>query len=360
MKVAIESAAGERSTFEVKVIASNARLAGAALAGEPVFRNDLRIVEGMVVLGRVLGHPGSIAEIENVHARDVRLYPGDCFIGVVANRHSSTSEYGEVPVGLELERAPVLDLLARGGIVGRGAMVGAPPFTKVELLGALSREGRAQILSELSEVPVVTPSRIAPVLLVGGTAAEVGKTTTCAGLIRAFKRRGLQVGATKLSGTGRMRDIVAMREAGADFCMDFPDAGLASTYTEHEAVLQVAQLMLARLTSHGCDILVAELGGDIIEANNPALLDAGFVREATLGIVHVAADVIGLIGSIEIYRSWGLAVPIYATLPRGRNRAGTLRRLRERHLDAIDPRSDSDCDALAERLLVGTNVTAAA
>lgn len=36
-------------------------------------------------------------QIENTDGRDDRIYSGDHFVGVVANRHSGTSESGDVP-----------------------------------------------------------------------------------------------------------------------------------------------------------------------------------------------------------------------------------------------------------------------
>ena len=59
--------------------------------------------------------------------------------------------------------------------------------------------------------------------------ATSSKTTAAKRIVRVLKARGLRVGGAKLTGVGRYRDILGMRDAGADFVLDFVDAGLPST-----------------------------------------------------------------------------------------------------------------------------------
>lgn len=347
--------------LQVKAVASNVRALDRARLQACSIDSDWPAAEGVVLLLQTLADAGSIRSLESQQGREVALYRGDRFVGVLAHRRSSTSEYGDVPPSGEPGVSRELDLLSHGGVVGRGLSMpparAASGFTRVRVLGALAQQGRALSLRELCGDPprrrpeAAAQQRAVPTLLVCGSAAEVGKTTTCAALIRALKRRGLVVGAAKLTGTGRLRDILAMRDAGADHALDFPELGLATTYAAAPLVLQAARELLGRLDSSGCQVVVAELGGDIIEANADALLADPQIAGRCRAIVHVAGDVLGILGAAELYRRFGLQQSIQPTLPKGRNPLGTLERLRGFGWDALDALDPAACDGYVERLL---------
>ncbi len=339
----------------VKAVASNIRALTSTMLAQCTVGACTRAAEGAVLLVETVSDQGSIRSVENQSGREVALYRGDRFVAVLANRRSSTSEYGHVPEVLDPAACPTLDLLAHGGVVGLGLSI--PPgragcgFTKVRVLGALVHEGRALLLHELCEPDPPAPSPPAPTILVCGSAAEVGKTTACTALIRALKRHGLTVGGAKLTGTGRLRDILAMHDGGADHVLDFPVVGLATTYTAPARVRDAARRILARLDAAGCDVIVAELGGDIIEANADSLLADAALTQRARAIVHVAGDVLGIVGAVELYRRAGLEARMHPTLPKERNPLGTIERLRGFGWAALDALDDAACDAFVGRLL---------
>ncbi len=343
---------------DVKVVASNVRALTPAMLGACTIAPHPDAAEGAVVVVEAVSREGSIRSVENQAGREVALYQGDRFVGVLANRRSSTSEYGHVPAPCAPGALPELDLLSHGGVIGQGLSI--PPcraacgFTKVKVLGALMHGGRAVFLRDLCSAPVAPrPAPAVPTILVCGSAAEVGKTTACTALIRALKRHGLSVGGAKLTGTGRLRDILGMRDAGADHVLDFPSVGLATTYTAPAAVLDAARAILSDLDSRGCDIVVAELGGDIIEACADHLLLDSALAKRTHAIVHVAGDVIGIIGAAELYRRAGLADRVHPTIPKDRNPLGTTERLRALGWTALDAMDAAACDAFVGRWIAG-------
>jgi molybdopterin-guanine dinucleotide biosynthesis protein len=320
-------------------------------------------VEGDIVLGKVTSDSGAINYIENNNGRDVTLYKGDLFLGVLGNRKSSTSEYGGINEKITISsKKPVsLDLLAAGGILGYGQAVSPlrknQSFLKVQIEGFIRVPGQQHHLniSDLyQKTNHVKSSNIAPILLVCGTSAEVGKTTTTINLIRALKRKGLRVSATKLTGTGRLRDILAMQDAGADFCLDFPNIGLSSTYTTKEKVITAIFEILNR-ASTDTDIILAELGGDIIEANIPTIFENNKIMARVIGVVQVSGDVLGIIGSLKLYKQMNYSKTVYLTLPKGRNSLGTKERLFQFGLEAYDSLSDEDSDSLADKILTSIN-----
>jgi hypothetical protein len=341
----------------VKTIPSNLRAFSAAQLAACTLGPAADAVEGALLLVETLGEPGSIRTLEDRSAREVALYRGDRFVAVLGNRHSGTSEYGDVPPRLAPPNAPTLDLLARAGVVGHGRCL--PPqhaalgFTRVKVLGVPLRGGRALQLRDLCPAPSSAPSSApaVPTVLVAGSASEVGKTTACTALIRAFKRRGCVVGAAKLTGTGRLRDVLAMHDAGADRVHDFPEFGLATTYTAAAPVLAAAHAMLGLLDAGGCEVVVAELGGDLLEANADRLLSDAALARRTRAVVHVASDVVGIVGALALYRDLGVRAAVQATLPYRRNALGSIERLRAFGLSALDVADDAACDAYVARVL---------
>ena len=76
-----------------------------------------------------------------------------------------------------------------------------------------------------------------PLVLVVGSEMEVGKTTCAASAAVALRAAGLRITYAKLTGTGRMRDLMRVnygRNEGFFDAMrlawDFVDAGLATTF----------------------------------------------------------------------------------------------------------------------------------
>jgi hypothetical protein len=72
--------------------------------------------------------------------------------------------------------------------------------------------------AERSLRPLVTQCKIS-----GGTRSPEGSETLM------LKQHPLRVAGAKLTDVGCYRDVLAMRDVGADFVLDFVDVGLAST-----------------------------------------------------------------------------------------------------------------------------------
>ncbi|MFI5528236.1 hypothetical protein ACIA8O_06700 [Kitasatospora sp. NPDC051853] len=307
---------------------------------------------GQLVLARVLT-VGAYPRVENLEGRDVVIRPGDEFVGVLGERYSSTSIYGGLPEGgLPAGAGRQADLLAVGGLIGLAASspgnLGTP--TRLELLGLVSGPGGDPVRL----VPKLGEGRtVAPVLLVGGTAAEVGKTTFGSALVHHLSsRHGLRVGVTKLAGTGRRRDLLTLADAGAHCAADFVDAGLASTYGHPAAtVTGVARHLLERLTAEGAEVIVAELGGDLWAGGIPALLADPVLAGAARGLVLVPSDSMASLGVETWVRQQGLTLPTVHGVPR-RNVVAARERLGSAMgVEPVDPFEPADLDRLCGQLL---------
>lgn len=313
----------------VKCVASNVRRPDIPWSSYQMVYGKGR--EGNLVVVEAKTSYGFRTEVENQRGRDERIYQGDRFVAVLANRHSGTSESGDIPAeGINIHAGSELHLLSAGGVVGiKSGMPGRgqEPLA-LKPLGLVADQDKPVDLIELSggHHKVLAPS--ARIIVVCGTSAEVGKTTTAAGLIRAFANEGLQVAGTKFSGTGRMRDIFSLRDAGAMPWFDFPDVGLATTYTNPERFTRGVYTLFNYVNAGDPDIIIAEAGGDPIEANVPTFLQNPKLMKNVEAIVLVAGDVMGMMGSIAYLRKYAPNMPIFLTDPKGRNPVTTRERVR--------------------------------
>ncbi len=289
--------------------------------------------EGDLIAVESLSDFGSTTHVENQTGRDERIFKGDKFIGVLANRHSGTSESGGIPTqGIELYKDTVVHLLATGGVIGINT--GIPqrlfqqPFS-LKSLGVLYKDGKTLNLNKICGPWHESLNQSAPIVLVCGTSAEVGKTTTAASLIRALRFEGTKAAATKFAGTGRMRDILTLRDAGASPWSDFPDVGLATTYTGSERFTKATYTLFNYINAANPDIIVAEAGGDPIEANIPTFLGDKELMSYVTSIVVVAGDVMGMIGTVDYLRRCATTTPIFLTDPKDRNPVTTRERINQ-------------------------------
>ncbi len=322
----------ELAGISVKCIASNVR------RPPDEWNANLQLVQGVgregdLIVVEALSEFGSTTRVENQAGRDERIHARDRFVGVLANRFSGTSESGVVPAeGIMLCGDTIVHLLSTGGVIGINT--GIPqrlrqePFT-LKPLGLLQRGGNPLNLEEICGPWHESLRPSAPIVMVCGTSAEVGKTTTAASLIRALRAEGMQVAGTKFAGTGRMRDILALRDAGACPWLDFPDVGLATTYTGSERFTKATYTLFNRINSESPDIIVAEAGGDPIEANIPTLLGDTEIMRCVIAVAVVAGDVMGMMGAVSYLRRYAPTIPIFLADPKDRNFVATRERVRQ-------------------------------
>lgn len=309
---------------------------------------------GDLVLARVTA-VGAYPRVEIRTGREVRLRPGDEIVGVLGDRRSTTSLYGGIPAeGLGVRPGASADLLAVGGVIGLAesspASLGTP--TRLELLG-LARDPQ-EPERELRLVPAVS-ARLpeVPVVFVGGTAAEVGKTTFASALVRHLTdRRGLRVGVTKLAGTGRLRDLLTLADAGAHCARDFVDAGMATTYGYSDTEVNgVARLLLTDLADRGAELVVAELGGDLWGAGIPAILRDRELADRARALILVPSDTMASLGVDLWVRENGIGIEVVHGVPHRNVMAAKERLGRGLGVEPVDPHDERDLERLSARLL---------
>jgi hypothetical protein len=272
--------------------------------GPPVVRR------GVYVIAEVVEY-GCNTRLDVVPGADLPMYPGAKFVGVWGVRQSSTSISGTLP---PTPVAPGFncDFLGIGGIVGVSTDYrrdGAAP-TRVRILGSLyCADKPADMRSALGPI---SASALPPLVLVAGSSAEIGKTRTTSALISRLVADGHRVAGIKLTGSGRMRDLIWYVQAGAHWTLDFVDAGLESTYDRPgEEVAMSAKNLMRACADLGAQVIVGEIGGDLISSGGMAVFNDQVVRSTLRAVVLTAADPLAAVGLETLLADVTGPVPTY-------------------------------------------------
>jgi hypothetical protein len=336
--------------LRVKVIASSVRPPLDRFVSRQIERGCVSAMtpsprEGDVVLARVRDEAGVYRVVENAAGREVHVYVDDVVVGVLGTRRSSANVVAGLPER-PLHAGDVVQLVSVGGLVGDARAVPAYDGAKaldLEILG-FPRSGEGEIVNLRSRASAGEPSercsepelRRAPAVAFFGTSAEAGKTTMACALIRALRRHspGLVIGAVKIAGTGRLRDLLACRDAGAEYVSDFVDYGWPSTYNVPRESYRTAVEHLVGDALEQVDFLVIEAGGDLLEAHVPLALEWLASCPLDLTAVVVANDAMGAMWALERVRPLSPRIFV-ATIKQ--NTAAMSDRLGVPVIDAVQP-----------------------
>ncbi len=256
------SACGDRRV----VIGSVARIAGFEdrdLSVEARPREEWR--SGDYVLAEL---PPSSApmRVEVPSGRIVELLGGDLLLGAFGRRAATLDLVGDwARIGDDGR----VNALNAAGVIGRCTSVAAGRSRPADLdyVGHAIADGSPLAMTDcVGDPPAIELS--APVVMIIGTSMSAGKTIAGQAIVRSLRRMGMRVGATKLTGVGRYRDILSMGDAGAEPIADFVDAGLPSTVVDRDRFRSSMEGLLAMLAAGEPDVVVAEAGASPMEPYN--------------------------------------------------------------------------------------------
>jgi len=256
-----------------------------------VLSGDLTPLAGDVLLARVdqLGHH---TRLELTTSRRAEMFEGDEIALVFGNRYAPDQYEGVVP-----DRLGPCRLVAAGGVAARllSSHKRMKQATRITPLGLLAdKEGIPLNLSmfRLQQAAVIDPGPL--VLAVAGTSMNSGKTTACTSLVKGFVRRGLQVAAAKITGTGAGADYRSLVDAGADPVFDFVDAGYVSTYrVDHRDLLDIVLTLGGHLTAANPDVIVIEVADGLLQRETARLFVIPEFTDWVDGVVFAANDSLG-------------------------------------------------------------------
>ena len=221
---------------------------------------------GDYVVVRVDRQPRGFDRVELDTGRMAEVGQDAEIVGALGVRHATLEAVGSwQAVGPDGR----LELLTSAGLLGRATSLSAsvPPLLEGLYRGHAVRAGKKLSMADFALSPLQRAFAV-PTVLIVGTSMSAGKTTSGKVIVRHLKRAGLRVAGTKLSGAGRYRDVLGLRDAGADVIWDFVDAGLPSTVLPPDEFRPRLRALLAHVAAAEPDVVVAEAGASPLEPYN--------------------------------------------------------------------------------------------
>jgi len=301
---------------------------------------------GDYVVGEV-NHPRGLSAIELANGRMVEVAEGDLVVGALGQRCATLEAVGDWrAIGDDL----LMEALTPAGLFGKVTSKSAflPPLLCLTYRGHVARAGAKVAMRDF------VPRRpnlafTLPVILVIGTSMSAGKTMTARLAIRLLKEAGRRVIGAKLTGAGRYRDVLSMRDAGADLIFDFVDVGLPSTVGPADEYREALRTLLTMIMMAGADVVVAEAGASPLEPYNGATAIAE-IESNVRCMVLCASDPYAVAGVISAFRKRpDLVAGAAANTEAGIALVEKLCDLKA--LDLLDKRSAPDLRAILNRSL---------
>jgi hypothetical protein len=291
-------------------IASSTR--NVALHGHVVVGPDIPARVGSVVVVRVLDEKSTYNQIEDVHGRMMTYHAGDVIAGVLGSRQALRGYSGVVPK--EVKPGDILHLLNLGGVIGQctSANPEVGPPARCEVLGVVLRfpELGRRVGEPANIFPGPVPvadrlDRLPPAVFVVGTCMHAGKTAAACQIVRGAARRGLRVGAAKVTGVALRRDTLEMQDHGALCAYTFADVGFPSTVGVD--VIGAARGCLNMAAAYAVDLLVVELGDGLLgDYGVMDLLKTPDLAASAGAVVLAANDPVGAWGGGLLLEKIGL------------------------------------------------------
>ncbi|MCB0558562.1 MAG: DUF1611 domain-containing protein [Lewinellaceae bacterium] len=284
--------------FTFTSLARNSGLMGAPFETRPIPFSQWATGDFIAV---ELMKPGSeTARIELHNGRMMDPLKGERLIGALGIRHATLEITG---TWKEIHPNERFHLMTAAGLIGKVTSMStfSPIPIQLDYLGHIIRNG-GKCTMRNSVAPVVQRSFTQPVVLMVGTSMSAGKTTTARIVTRELKSMGLRVIGAKVTGAGRYRDILAVRDAGAVAVFDFVDAGLPSTVCPKEEYLPALKHMLSLMANEEADVAVVEIGASPLEPYNGDVA-INYIRENICCTMLCASDPYAVFG---VMKSFGL------------------------------------------------------
>jgi hypothetical protein len=219
--------------------------------------------EGDLVAGDVVAMGANTLRIETPSGRYAEPMAGDRIVGAFGTRFATLELVGS---WRDIVDDTQMEVITGGGVIGRTTSKSPfiPPTIKLRYAGHVHVDGRPRALPDYTRT--VPERRLAmPVVMIIGTSMSAGKTTAAKVIVRLLRQMGRRVVGAKLTGAGRYSDILAMRDAGAEWIYDFVDVGLSTTVVPREQYRSAATQLLSRLAGTAADVAVIEAGASPLE-----------------------------------------------------------------------------------------------
>ena len=251
---------------------------------------------GDYVVGRVTHTRKGRQQIELVSGRMIEVLEGDLVVGAFGVRRATLEAVGS---WRSIRDDGEMHSLTGAGLFGRATSVGqmVEPMVRLAYRGHVTRGGTKVVMKDfaLTARPVLYDC---PTVLLYGTSMSSGKTSAGKAIIRELRSTGKHVVAAKLTGAGRYRDILVMRDAGAEAIFDFVDVGLPSTVCPRDEFRTALATLLSLIADQEPDVVVAEAGASPFEPYNGDIVMEAISDQVQLSVL-CASDPYAVVGVVR-------------------------------------------------------------
>ncbi|NNF34961.1 MAG: hypothetical protein HKN68_12685 [Saprospiraceae bacterium] len=241
---------------------------------------------------------GKINTAEIRSGRMMSLLEGDIIIGALGIRHATleaTGTWKEVGADKNMHMLTSAGLL--GKLTSRSSYIS--PLIEISYMGHVFQSGNKKTMADYVK-KFKSKKFTTPVILFVGSSMSAGKTTSARIVAHQLKMMNYTVTGAKLSGAGRYRDVLSIKDAGADFIFDFVDTGLPSTICERDEYKKALDNMLNMISSTDSDVAVIEIGASPMEPyNGDIAIEA--IKDNVVLTVLCASDPYAVLGIMKSF-----------------------------------------------------------
>ena len=235
-------------------------------------------------------------ELQNGRMRGVM--GGESLVGALGERHATLEATGTWKA---TEADGILHVLTAAGLLGKltSKSIYIHEMMKVKYIGHAFRADKKLTMDDFVKPVKQAPFNI-PVVLFVGTSMSAGKTTSARIVTNILKKAGLKIVGAKLTGAGRYKDVLAIKDVGADAVYDFVDAGLPSSICDKTTYLKKVSYLKNKIAGVDADITVIEIGASPLEPYNGDLAIEA-IRDHIKCIILSASDPYAVFGLMEAF-----------------------------------------------------------
>lgn len=253
---------------------------------------------GDYVICKIIEKGSDTFKLELPNGRMRGVMGGESLVGALGERYATLEATG---TWKEVDSDNILHVLTSGGLLGKltSKSVYIHEMMTIEYLGHAFR-GSHKLKMESFVKPIKNVEFKTPVALFVGTSMSAGKTTSARIVTNIFKIAGLKVVGAKLTGAGRYKDILAIKDVGADAVFDFVDAGLPSSICSKDKYTAKVNYLKNLISSVNADVAVIEIGASPLEPYNGDLAIEA-IREHVKCTVLSASDPYAVFGLMKAF-----------------------------------------------------------
>ena len=302
---------------------------------------------GDYVVCKITNAGSNVFKIELRSGRMRGVIAGEYLVGVLGERFATLEATGSWK---KVEDDMIMTVLTGAGLVGKLTSISSfiPNMIEVKYVGHTARDNKKVTMDEFVK-PIKYAQFKTPVLLFVGTSMSAGKTTSARIITNLLKQANYKVVGAKISGAGRFKDILAVKDVGADAVVDFVDAGLPSTICSRKVFLSKLQYIKNFISSLDPDFAVIEVGASPLEPYNGDLAIES-IRKHIKFVVLSASDPYGAFGIIRAFHiKPDIVTGVATNTIAGRNLVENLCDVKA--LNTIDPKNIIELKRILEKKL---------